>query len=122
MFLDNSCLSIFCEEVSELLEYSLLDVSIALEVVTILKFFKRFFFLLTQSLWHINIYVYYQIAYGTSVTLNCWQTFSSNSKGCSWLCTRLNTDFNLSTKYLVYLVDSNRKNNIIINNFIDLLK
>ncbi len=34
----------------------------------------------------------------------------------------LNTDFNLSTKYLVYLVDSNRKNNIIINNFIDLLK
>lgn len=34
----------------------------------------------------------------------------------------LNTDFNFGTKYLVYLTDSNRKNNIIINNFIELLK
>ena len=34
----------------------------------------------------------------------------------------LNTNFNFSTKHLAYLVDPNRKNDIIVKNFIDLLK
>lgn len=34
----------------------------------------------------------------------------------------LKTSFNLSSKYLVYLIDKNRKSNIIINSFINLLK
>lgn len=34
----------------------------------------------------------------------------------------LKTTFNIKEKYLAYLIDSNRKNNIIIKNFISLLK
>lgn len=34
----------------------------------------------------------------------------------------LNTNFNFSTKHLAYLLDPNRKNDIIVKNFIDLLK
>lgn len=34
----------------------------------------------------------------------------------------LKTNFNFSTKHLAYLVDANRKNDIIVKNFIDLLK
>ena len=34
----------------------------------------------------------------------------------------LKTNFNFSTKHLAYLVDPNRKNDIIVKNFIDLLK
>lgn len=34
----------------------------------------------------------------------------------------LNTNFKFESKYLVYLIDSNRKNNIIISSFVELLK
>lgn len=34
----------------------------------------------------------------------------------------LNTNFNFSTKHLAYLLDPNRKNDIIVKNFIDLLE
>ena len=34
----------------------------------------------------------------------------------------LKTNFNFSNKYLGYIIDSNRENNIIIQKFIELLK